>query len=212
MIKLVNFLKSILLSPMWLFMGAGGGGEPDINKTTAAQQAQWAQYAKDWNTYIKDIEPRVESAFKQAVEDPTSRITNEMRTGVLGSYNPTQAVQNKVPMSTGILRGQSALGGMLGSADIKGAEAAKDYTANTLNNILAAKMGAKAGTQQALGTLASGESSNFMKNLENQQAIDAARGATTSSAIGALGSGLYGGFTKTNVGTAPTTPGTGGKA
>ena len=195
MTKLSKYLKSILLSPMWILMGGGGGDKPDINATTTSQTALWGQYAKDWNTYIKDVEPRVENAYKQSLVSPESRITSEIKGKVLSGYNPQATLLNKAPLGTNMIRSQSNLGGALAGAGVRGTEIARDYQSNTLGNIIASKMGAKTGTQGALGSVASGEANNFMQDLASNDKINTMMGQAASSALGSTAMGAYTGAT-----------------
>ena len=170
----------------------GGGDKQDINEATLSQTALWKSYAKDWNKFITQIEPRTDAAFKTALQDPTSRVTSEMKSGVYGQATP-QAVMNNQG-TTNLMRMQPKLGSALAMADVKGAEAAKDYQSNTLSNILTSKLGQKTNNQTALGTLATNEANQFMKDYTGAQEANAMMGQGTSSAAFSSGVGLYKGL------------------
>lgn len=197
--KVFTYLRSILLSPMWIMLGGGGGGGSDINKTTTSQQALWGQYAKDWNTYIAEVEPRTEYGMQRATNFPEtqSRIVNQMRTTTVDKLNPVQGLGNKQSLTTNLIRSNAGLGSALAGANVRGEESAKDYQSSLLGNILAAKMGSKAGSQTALGTFAGQETTNYLQNLQSNQEMNMGMNKAGSSAIGSIGMGLYGGANKT---------------
>lgn len=187
-------------------MGGGGSDEPDVNKTTISQQALWGQYAKDWNTYLRDVEPRVEAAYAKSANLPEtqSRIQNQMKLSTLDKASPISTLGNKQSLTTNLLRSNAGLGSALAGSEVKGAESARDYQAGVLGNILASKMGSKTSTQTALCTFASCEVSNYLKGLESNTAINNAMGQAGSSALFGIGQGLYAGAAKANSNTGTT--------
>lgn len=182
-----------------LFRVVCGGGDdgPNPNHVTPTQAELWRQEAIKWNKFIGDIEPRQEAAFKTALESPENTVTGAVKGAVYEKMTPTIAAGGQ-PNTKQFITAQDNLGGALSRGEVTAREAAKDYKANTISNILATKLGEKPAIQQGLTALAGEQAKSFMDTATTNQKINTMNTQAGSSALGSLATGTYSGYRDTS--------------
>jgi hypothetical protein len=173
-------------------MVGGGGGGSSVNDVSTSQAELWKQQAEKWNKYIVDIEPRQNAAFKSALADPSLQMEGAVKSAIYDKYSPNKAFENPKALNTQkFLQGESELGGALAMSGVSAREAAKDYKANTISNILAAKMGENPAIQKGLTSTSALEANTIADTYNTNRAIDFGENQAASANVGSALAGAY---------------------